>query len=78
MISWFNFTFAGTMEEDRKIGYGRIVAEGQQAVDLAADQHLVAPVHSVRSDRPSDQTNEPSPENSHKNPIGDPAEACQG
>ena len=66
------------MVEDRKIGYGRIVAEGQQAVDLAADQHLVAPVHSVRSDRPSDQTNEPSPENSHKNPIGDPAEACQG
>ena len=48
------------MVEDRKIGYGRIVAEGQQAVDLAADQHLVAPVHSVRSDRPSDQTNEPT------------------
>ena len=48
------------MEEDRKIGYGRIVAEGQQAVDLAAFQRLEAPVHSVRSDRPSDQTNEPT------------------
>ena len=60
---WFlgsTLPFAVTMVEDRKIGYGRIVAEGQQAVDLAAFQRLEAPVHSVRSDRPSDQTNEPT------------------
>ena len=48
------------MEEDRKIGYGRIVAEGQQAAELAADQRLVALEHPVQSDRPSDQTNEPT------------------
>ena len=48
------------MVEDRKIGYGRIVAEGQQAAELAADQRLVALKHPVQSDRPSDQTNEPT------------------
>ena len=42
------------MEEDRKIGYGRIVAEGQQAAELAADQRLVALVHQAQSEHPSD------------------------
>ena len=56
------------MEEDRKIGYGRIVAEGQQAAELAADQRLVALEHPVQSDRPSDQTNEPTPETPPKTP----------
>ena len=57
---------------------GELLPKGQLAVEPAADQHLVALVHSAQSDQPSDRTNEASPENSPKNPIGDPAEACQG
>ena len=57
---------------------GELLPKGQQALEPAADQRLVALVHSAQSDQPSDRTNEASAENSPKNPIGDPAEACQG
>ena len=43
---------------------GELLLKGQLAVEPAADQRLVALVHSAQSDQPSDRTNEPSPENS--------------
>ena len=57
---------------------GELLPKGQLAVEPAADQRPVALVHPAQSEQPSDRTNEPSPENSPKKTIGDPAEACQG
>ena len=47
---------------------GELLPKGQLAVEPAADQHLVALVHSAQSDQPSDRTNEASPETPPKIP----------
>ena len=57
---------------------GELLPKGQPAVELAANQRLVALVHRAQSEQPSDRNQRAITRKLPINPIGDPAEACQG
>ena len=57
---------------------GELLPKGQPAVELAANQRLVALVHRAQSEQSSDRNQRAITRKLPINPIDDPAEACQG